>query len=66
VFQETLDSPPLVPQEADQEAPLPAEEVTAAGEETTLVERITVSDHFMLVEHVAERRTRPGRPEIAA
>ena len=61
-FPETIDSPPLVPEEIDEEAPLPAEGMV------TLVERITVSEHFMLVEYVAERRARPrGRtPELAA
>jgi hypothetical protein len=43
-----------------------------AGEEVTLVERVTVSEHFMVVEHVSacppERRAGPGqpKPEIAA
>jgi hypothetical protein len=37
-----------------------------AGEEPALVERITVSEHFMLVEYVPERRTLPPRPELAA
>jgi hypothetical protein len=43
-----------------------------AGEEATLVERITVSEHFMAVEYVArvpaERRAEPRdrEPDIAA
>ena len=31
-----------------------------------LIERVTVSEHFMLVEYVPERRIRPRRPTIAA
>jgi hypothetical protein len=31
-----------------------------------MVERITVSEHFMLVEYVPERRMRPRRRTIAA
>jgi hypothetical protein len=41
-----------------------------AGEEATLIERITVSEHFMAVEYVAvrppENRAEPRPPEIAA
>ena len=72
VFRETIESPPLVPEEIDQEAPLPSEEVTLVADEATLVERVTVSEHFMVVEYVAlrppERRAQPreGAPEIAA
>jgi hypothetical protein len=71
VFPETV-SPPLVPEEIDQEAPLPAEEVTLTGEAATLIERVTVSERFMAVEHVPEcppeRRARPRarEPESAA
>jgi hypothetical protein len=72
VFRETIESPPLVPEEIDQEAPLPSEEVTLVADEATLVERVTVSEHFMVVEYVAlrppERRAQPreGTPELAA
>jgi hypothetical protein len=78
VFPQAIESPPLVPEEIDQEAPLPAEEVALAGEEVTCVEevawveRVTVSEHFMAVEPVPvcppERPTEPGQraPEIAA
>jgi hypothetical protein len=65
-FPEAIDAPPLVPEEIDQEAPLPAEEMTEVAEAATLVERVTVSEHYVLVEHVPERRRRPGRPEMAA
>ena len=60
VFPE-LKSPPLVPEEIDQEAPLPAEEVTfeEMTVETTLIERVTVSEHYLAVEYVPERRARP-------
>jgi len=62
IFPETIESPPLVPEEIDQEAPLPAEEVT-------LVERVTITEHFMRVEYVPgsppERRARP-REQLAA
>src|SRR3977135_2754343 len=68
-FPETV-SPPLVPEEIDQEAPLPAEEVTLTGEAATLIERVTVSERFMAVEYVPEcppeRRARPGARAAAA
>jgi hypothetical protein len=70
VFPQALKSPPLVPEEIDEEAPLPAEEVTLLGEETILVERITLSEHFIVVESdpVGPRQDRaePDAPEIAA
>jgi hypothetical protein len=62
-------SPPLAPEEIDQEAPLPAEEVTV---ETTVIERVTVSEHYLAVEYVPvrlpERRARPRdkAPEMVA
>src|SRR6187399_3036052 len=63
VFPQALNSPPLVPEAIDEEAPLPAEEVTLLGEETTLVERVRVTEHFLAVEYVPvrvpERRSRP-------
>ena len=72
VFPATIESPPLVPEEIDQEAPLPSEEVALVADGTTLVERVTVSEHFMVVEYVSvrppERRAQPreGPPELAA
>jgi hypothetical protein len=72
VFPQAIESPPLVPEEIDQEAPLPAEEVALAGEEVMPVERVAVSEHFMAVEQVPvcppEHPTEPGQraPEIAA
>jgi hypothetical protein len=71
VFPETI-SPPLVPEEINEEAPLPAEEVMPGPEAATLVERVTVSEHFMVVEHSPVRppegRAKPGAgaPELAA
>jgi hypothetical protein len=61
-FPDTIDSPPLVPETIDQEAPLPLEEVS-------LVERVRITEHFLVVEHVAvrqvERRAQPREPQIA-
>src|ERR1700754_4920525 len=61
VFPE-VESPSVVPEEIDQEAPLPAAEVTPAADEPTMVERVTVSEHFLAVEYVPvrppERRAR--------
>jgi hypothetical protein len=67
-FPEAIDAPPLVPETIDQETPVPAEEVTLVTDNAALVERVTVSEHFMIVEHVPEGRSRPqGRsPELAA
>jgi hypothetical protein len=66
VFPETTDSPPLVPETIDQEAPIPLAEVSRA-EEATLIERITVTEHFLVVEHIParmpERRATPREPE---
>jgi len=58
-FPETVRSPPLVPEEIDEETPVPVQEVTSVAGEPTLVEHITVSEHFMRVEYLPERRARP-------
>jgi hypothetical protein len=52
-----LESPPLVPEEIDEEASLEVsiEEVTVDGEAMTLIERFTVEEHFLRVEYVPER-----------
>jgi hypothetical protein len=67
VFPETTDSPPLVPETTDEEAPLPAAEVSAF-EDVTLVERIRVTEHFLVVEHVPVRgvecSSRPREMEL--
>jgi hypothetical protein len=61
VFPETLESPPLVPKALDEEAPVPAAEV-AARDAAPLVERVTVAEHYIVVEYVEaclpERRAR--------
>jgi hypothetical protein len=64
VFPE-VKSPPIVPEEADQEAPLPAEEVMVeeVTVEMTMIERVTVLEHYLAVEYVPvrppERRMKP-------
>jgi hypothetical protein len=67
VFPETTDSPPLVPETVDQEAPIQAEKVSLAGEDVTLIERVTVTEHFLMVERVPvrrpERRAKPREAE---
>src|SRR5947208_12750770 len=69
VFPQAIKPPPLVPEEIDEETPLPAEEVTSVSAETTRVERVTVSEHLMAVEYAVcppERRAKSRPPEIAA
>ena len=62
MFPETL-SPSLVPEETNEEAPIQLEEVISVAEAATLVERVKVSEHFMVVEYVPvrtpERRAKP-------
>jgi hypothetical protein len=67
-FPETISSPPLVPEEIDQEAPLAVAEVTQAGDPATLDERVTVSEYFMVVEYVEPRvpERRVKAREVAA
>jgi hypothetical protein len=55
VFPDALDSPPLVPEEIDEETPVPAEEVTVEVEVATVIERFTVEEHFLRVEYVPAR-----------
>jgi hypothetical protein len=55
VFPDALESPPLVPEEIDEEAPVPAEEVTIEVEVATVIERFTVEEHFLRVEYVPAR-----------
>jgi hypothetical protein len=63
VFPETHQSPPLVPEEIDEEAPVPAAEITAC-DVTAVVERVTIAEHYMVVENVeaclSVRHTKPG------
>jgi hypothetical protein len=69
VFPE-IESPTLVPETIDEEAPLSPAEVTAP--QTIMVERVTVSEHFLAVEYVPvhppERRARPrnSAPDLVA
>ena len=56
VFPEALRSPPLVPEEADPEATLPPEEVTTTDDAPSMVERVTVEEHFLRTDYVAMRR----------
>ena len=68
----SVESPSLVPEAIDQEAPLPAAEVTPAADEPAMVEGVTMSEHFLAVEQVParapERRAHPHNkaPELAA
>jgi hypothetical protein len=68
VFPETADSPPLVPETIDEEAPIQAEEVSLVEDEVTLIERVRITEHFLVVEHVparqVERRAKPREPEL--
>src|SRR5260221_594605 len=57
-FQEAIDAPPLVPEEIDEEAPFPAEEVNFVAEETTLVECISVSERSLVRIRVSSIRPR--------
>jgi hypothetical protein len=56
VFPE-VESPSLVPEEIDEAAPLPvaATEVIEITAQTTMIERVTVSEHFLTVEYVPAR-----------
>jgi hypothetical protein len=55
-FQGPVRSPPLVPETTDEETPLPAEEMSQGEEDIALVERVTVTEHFLVVEQVPARR----------
>ena len=65
-FPEAIESPTLVPEEIDQEAPLPAAEIVLDDDQTTPVERITLSEHILRAEYVPEQRGRTRTPELAA
>jgi Permuted papain-like amidase enzyme, YaeF/YiiX, C92 family len=69
VFPEKIESPSLVPEEIDEEAPLPAEEVMPADADTALVERVSITEHFIVVEYVPaqapEQHARPREPLVA-
>ncbi|MBV8926552.1 MAG: lipo-like protein, partial [Bradyrhizobium sp.] len=55
VFPETHDSPPLVPEEIDEETPVPAAEMTVELEVATVIERFAIEEHFLRVEYVPAR-----------
>jgi hypothetical protein len=56
VFPDALDSPPLAPEEIDEETPVPAEEVMVEVDVATVIERLTVEEHFLRVEYVPAER----------
>ena len=63
VFPDEIWSPPLAPEEVDEATPVAVAEVTSVTVEVAVVERVTVTEHFLAVEYVparpAERRARP-------
>src|SRR3954454_24352702 len=67
VFPEEVWSPSLAPEEVDEETPAAVAKMTPAAA-TAMVERVKVTEHFLAVEYVPVRRTRPcaKTPEIAA
>jgi hypothetical protein len=69
-FPETVSSPPLVPEEIDQEAPAAVAEVTRESESALSVERFACSEHSLVVEYVealpSERPAQPHSSELAA
>ena len=63
VFPEAIHAPPLVPEAIDEAAPVAAEEVIV---EARLVERVSVSEHFLVAEYVSVHPPeRSGREEAA-
>src|SRR3954453_16886592 len=68
-FQRPAWSPPLVPETLDEEAPLSVEEVSVGDDDVSLVERVRVTEHFLVVEQVParriERRARPREVQAA-
>jgi Permuted papain-like amidase enzyme, YaeF/YiiX, C92 family len=48
-FQESITAPPLVPETVDEEASLHLEEVTFEEAEMMLVERVTLTEHFAVI-----------------
>jgi Permuted papain-like amidase enzyme, YaeF/YiiX, C92 family len=63
VFPEEVGSPPLVPEEADEAAPVSVTEVTVVVTEETMVEHVRVTEHFLAVEYIPvrgpDRRSQP-------
>jgi hypothetical protein len=54
-FQEPIKAPPLVPETVDEEAPLYPEEVT-------LVERVTLTEHFTVIDYIPARGSGSVKP----
>jgi hypothetical protein len=52
MFPETFNAPSLVPETPDEEAPAAPEEVTTADNTPAVVERVTVTEHYLLAEKV--------------
>jgi hypothetical protein len=62
-----LESPPLVPEEIDEEASveIAIEEVTIETEAGSLVERVTVEEHYLRVEYAPARSAERRETEAA-
>jgi hypothetical protein len=52
VFPSAISAPPLVPEAADQEASPASEEPGACAETPALIERVTVTEHYLLAQRV--------------
>jgi hypothetical protein len=69
-FQGSIKAPPLVPETIDEAAPLYPEEVTLVEEEVILVERVTVTEHFTVIDYLPAHgsetvKPRGRKPELA-
>jgi hypothetical protein len=67
-FQGSIEAPPLVPETIDEETSLSSQEVTlvaevapSVAEEITLVERVTVTEHFTVINYVPTRASGPPK-----
>jgi hypothetical protein len=65
--EDSIESPPLVSEETDEEAPveIAIAEVTVDTETAMLVERFTVEEHFLRVEYVPARLPESRKAEAA-
>ena len=52
VFPGPIDAPPLVPETSDEEATPATEEIEVGAEAPALIERVTVTEHYLLAERV--------------
>jgi hypothetical protein len=66
VFPETIFSPPLVPEEIEAEAPVPAAKVVVREEAAPLVERVTVTEHGMVIKQTGGAPAGASRPAAFA